>query len=66
MNLGEILKDLREEKSLSQLELAKQLGIDNSTVGKYELNQREPKLWVLCKYADFFGVSLDYLAGREE
>lgn len=66
MNVGEILKDLRLEKGLSQLELATHLGIDNSTIAKIELGQREPKLWVLCKYADYFGVTLDFLAGREK
>ena len=63
---GEILKYLRLEKALSQDELAKQLDISRSAISFWENNQREPTLSNLVAIADFFGVSIDYLAGREK
>ena len=60
------LKELRKEKNLGQVELAKQIGVGKSIISLWELNQCEPTLSKLIALADFFGVSLDYLAGREE
>jgi len=65
MDIGVKIKELREEKNLTQEELAKLLDIDKSTIAKYETNDREPKVYILCKIADYFSVTLDYLAGRE-
>lgn len=65
MDIGKVIKELREERKISQAELADNLGIDKSTIAKYETNEREPKVYILCKIADFFAVTLDYLAGRE-
>ena len=65
MDIGAKIKELREEKDLTQEELAKLIAIDKSTIAKYETNDREPKVYILCKIADYFGVTLDYLAGRE-
>ena len=62
------LKELREEKGLSQHELAKKLGdeISNSAVSLWELGKRIPKLDALIILAKFFKVSIDYLAGLED
>ncbi len=65
MNIGEKIKELRLEKGITQAELAEAIGIDKSTIAKYETDDREPKVYILCKIADYFGVTLDYLAGRE-
>ena len=62
----EILKKLRKEKKYTQADLAKYLGITVSAYGNYELDQRQPNLETLQKLADFFGVSVDYLLGRDE
>ena len=43
---------------------AKELGVDCSTIAKYETGDRLPDLVMLCKLADFFGSSTDYLLGR--
>lgn len=58
------LVELRKEKGLSQVGLAKELGVDCSTIAKYETGDRLPDLVMLCKLADFFGSSTDYLLGR--
>ena len=60
---GERLKALREKKGLTQPELAKELQISPSAVGMYETNAREPSDELKIRIADFFNVSLDYLAG---
>lgn len=56
--------ELRKEKGLSQVGLAKELGVDCSTIAKYETGDRLPDVVMLCKLASFFGVSTDYLLGR--
>jgi transcriptional regulator with XRE-family HTH domain len=50
---------------MSQFQLAKTLNIATSTLGMYETNKRKPNMEMLEKLADFFGVSIDYLLGRE-
>ncbi|APC08571.1 helix-turn-helix domain-containing protein [Neomoorella thermoacetica] len=62
--LGERLRKLREEKGLTQIELAKKLSLANSTISQYEANKRTPDPPTLQRLADFFGVSIDYLLGR--
>jgi len=59
-----MLKQLREEKSLSQKDIAEYLGLTRQAVASYELAKREPDYDVLKKLADYFGVSVDYLLGR--
>ena len=66
MELSKRLKEIREEKGLSQRELAKLLNIDKSTVAKYETGERSPDADMIVKLADFFDVSTDFLLGRKE
>ncbi len=63
---GEILKSLRKEKGLTQIELSKLLNLDKSTIGKYETDKIKPSLDMLQIIADFFEVTSDYLLGRED
>lgn len=65
MTIGERIAQLRKSRSMSQLQLAKTLNIATSTLGMYETNKRKPNMEMLEKLADFFGVSIDYLLGRE-
>lgn len=58
------LKELRKRKNLSQNDVAKFLGIKQATYSGYESEKFEPKIETLCKLADFYNVSLDYLIGR--
>ncbi len=62
---GEKLKDLRLEKGLGQVELAQKLGVSKGIVSLWENDLREPKLSNLIAIAQFFGVSIDFLAGLE-
>ena len=57
------LKELRQEKFLSQNSLAASLGLPRGTYTHYELGKRMPDLELLMKIADFYQVSLDYLTG---
>ena len=60
------LAELRREKGLSQAALAQALGVDASTIAKYETNDRLPDVYTLSRIADYFDVSTDYLLGRKE
>jgi transcriptional regulator with XRE-family HTH domain len=64
--LGKRIKSLREEKSISQLELAKILNIGNTTLSQYESDKRIPSDIVKKKMAEYFDVSLDYLMGMTD
>jgi len=61
--LGLRIKQLREEKELSQLKLAKHLNISNTTLSQYESGKRIPGDGIKIKIAQFFDVSIDYLFG---
>lgn len=55
---------LRKSKKLTQIELAKMLGISRGSLSMYEIGQREPDFAMLRRIADFFNISTDYLLGR--
>ena len=59
-----VLKSLRQERNLSQKELADKLGTSKSTIGMYEQGKRMPKSEKMSEIATFFSVSTDYLMGR--
>jgi len=62
----ERLKDLREEKGLSQSALAREIKlITQSAITKWELQHTEPSATMLMIVADYFDVTVDYLLGRE-
>ena len=65
-NFGEILKDLREEQTLSQMQLSKKVDITQSAIARYELNKTEPRLSDIRKLCQYFEVSADYLLGFTE
>lgn len=58
------LKELRQERKLTQSDLANMLGIGRSAVAMYERGQRIPRYKTICFLADFFNVSADYLIGK--
>lgn len=60
---GERLKTLRLEKGLGQIELAKALNVGKSIISLWERDKCEPTLTNLIAIAQFFNVSIDYLAG---
>ena len=59
------LKTLRKSKNLTQSDMGKILNITAPTYNGYETEKYEPNIETLCKLADFYNVSLDYLVGRE-
>ncbi len=62
----ERLKELRNEKELSQDELAKQTGLSRSAISAWESGTRVPAATAVVVLAKFFGVSSDYLLGLED
>lgn len=62
---GQRLKELRNERGISQNELSKHIGVSKSSVNMYERDEREPGFETLEAIADFFNVNMDYLLGRE-
>lgn len=62
---GNRLKELRQEKGIGQIQLAKELNVGKSVISLWELDRCEPTLSNLIKISQFFGVSIDYLAGLE-
>ena len=59
------LLDLRKERGKTQKDMAEYLGISRQAYANYEVGLREPDFDSLVKLADYFGVSLDELLGRE-
>lgn len=55
------LKNLRESKGISQQKLALEINVSQTMISKYELGQAEPGISTICKIAEYFGVSSDYL-----
>lgn len=60
------IKQLREEKGISQLEFAKKINLTQQSVSAYEKGIREPSLDILKTIADFFGVSTDYILSKSD
>lgn len=65
MKYGQIFKELRLEKKLSQRDLAKETGISQQAISFWEQNKRTPNMDDCIKLADFYKVTLDELVGRD-
>lgn len=63
---AERIRLLRENKNISQKKLAEDLLIGQSTMSEYENGVKQPPISILVKIADYFDVSLDFLAGRTD
>lgn len=63
---GKRLKLLRDKHNLSQQELGKSLSLAKQTISGYENGTRKPDQDILMRFADYFGVSVDYLLGRTD
>ena len=55
------LKELREQKHISQLKLAMDLDMNQNSISRYETGERQADYQTLIKFADYFNVSIDYL-----
>lgn len=65
MKIGEIIKELRTERGLSQAALAREIGVSQKAVDYWERGINEPKASYILALAEFFGVSSDELLGRK-
>ena len=63
---SERLTALRKQKGISQAAAAKELNVALRGLQNYEYGNAEPRLSILVRMADFYGVSIDYLAGRTD
>lgn len=59
------IKELREQKKLTQQQVAEALHISRQVYGFYENGKREPNIETIIRIANYFGVSTDYLLGIE-
>lgn len=66
MNYIEKLTALREDRDLSQTDIAKILGTSQTAISKYELGQRKYQVQDIIKLCLFYNVSADYLFGLPE
>ncbi len=62
-DIGTKLKQLRNQRNISQIALAQQLGVSKSVISSYENEIHYPPYDVLLQMARLFGVSTDYLLG---
>ena len=62
----ERLRSVREQRNLSQKQVADYLGITSQAYGYYERGERNPGSDNLRKLANYFDVSVDYLLGRDQ
>ena len=60
------LKKLRKAKKISQVKLAIDLNMNQNSISRYENLERQADYDTLIKFADYFGVTIDYLLGRVE
>jgi len=60
---AERLKELRTDKGLTMLDLAKETGFSRAAIGRWENKSRVPNIEVLTVFAKYFKVSSDYLLG---
>jgi transcriptional regulator with XRE-family HTH domain len=64
MNYGEALKYQREAANLSQHQLAKETGISQANICRWESGDVLPSIDACVKLAEFYGITLDELIGR--
>lgn len=62
VDCSEKLKTLREARGLTQLQVAKRIGVSKAMISAYETASKAPSIEVLIRISRLFGVSVDYLA----
>ena len=60
------LKKLREEKGVTQKQLADVISVSQQSINKYENHNIEPDIESMVRIADFFNTSVDYLIGHSD
>ena len=60
------IKNIRVQKGFTQSEVASALGVSSVVYSRYETGKRQPSIDTLIQMADTFGVTVDYLLGRQD
>lgn len=63
---GARLRELREEKGVSMIELARAIGVSDAAVCKWENGLAEPKLSYVLRLAEYFDCTVDYISGNDD
>lgn len=58
------IRDLREDKDMTQTQVAKMLGMSQTGYSKYETGENDIPTAILIRLARFYGTSIDYLLGE--
>lgn len=58
--IGSKLKTLRKGRGLTQIELAERMDLSRATISNYEVGRRSPHISELHRFAEFYGVGLEY------
>ena len=66
MKWNEVIRNLREDNDLTQLECAKLFFVSKNTYIRYENGERRPPLDFIERVAEYFRVSIDWIAGRTD
>lgn len=64
--IGERMQRLRKEAGMTQTDVAKLCGSNQTTIAKMEMGQTRPSVDILIWWANYFDVSLDYLCCRTD
>ena len=60
------IRDLREDRDMTQTQIAKMLGMSQTGYSKYETGENDIPTAVLIKLAKFYNTSIDYLLGETD
>ena len=60
------LRDLREDRDMTQKQVAQMLGMSQTGYSKYETGENDIPTQILIRLADFYKTSTDYLLGRTD
>ncbi len=66
IKLYERIRNLREDRDLTQTDIAKHLGMSQTGYSKYETGENDIPTQILIRLADFYNTSVDYLLGRTD
>ncbi len=66
MNIAANIKALRNERGLTQMQLANGIGVRQSVISAWEIGKSQPLPDGLIALASFFSCSVDYILGRED
>lgn len=65
LHYGEALKYQREMSGLTQFELSQKIAVSPQSISRWEVGNVSPCLYCCVQLADFYGITLDELIGRE-